>query len=136
MSDQAKLPWAWVEERLLDTWNYWLATASEARGPHVRPIWCVWWEGALLFTSSASSRKVRDLEADPRATIHLELVREVVVLEGRIAETSAGPAATAAYAAKYDWLPPAGQGWYSLRPGSVYAALEETYPASATHFGF
>jgi len=134
MSDSAKLPWAWVEERLLDTWNYWLATASEARGPHVRPIWCVWWDRGLLFTSSASSRKVRDLEADPRAAIHLELVREVVVVEGSVSETSADPAAAGAYAAKYAWLPPATQGWYVLRPTSVYAALEATYPASATRF--
>jgi nitroimidazol reductase NimA-like FMN-containing flavoprotein (pyridoxamine 5'-phosphate oxidase superfamily) len=136
VSNSAQLPWAWVEERLLDTWNYWLATASEARGPHVRPIWCVWWDGALLFTSSPSSRKLRDLGADPRAAVHLELVREVVVLEGRVDETTPDQNATAAYAAKYGWLPPVAQRWYALRPSSVYAALEETYPASATRFDF
>jgi nitroimidazol reductase NimA-like FMN-containing flavoprotein (pyridoxamine 5'-phosphate oxidase superfamily) len=129
-----KLPWDWVEERLLGTWNYWLATASEARGPHVRPVWCIWWDGGLLFTASSSSRKIRDLQSDPRAAFHLELVREVVVVEGVVAETSPNTGGRAAYEAKYGWLPPAAQPWYVLRPSSVHAAVEETYPASATHF--
>jgi nitroimidazol reductase NimA-like FMN-containing flavoprotein (pyridoxamine 5'-phosphate oxidase superfamily) len=131
-----KVSWDWVEKRLLGTRNYWLATASEARGPYVRPVWCVWWEGALLFTASSTSRKIRDLRTDPRAAVHLELVREVVVVEGEVAEASPDAGARAAYEAKYNWLPPATQRWYVLRPSSVYAAVEETYPASATRFDF
>ena len=131
-----KLPWAWVEERLLGARNYWLATSSEAHGPYVRPVWCVWWDGGLFFTASSTSRKIRDLQTDPRAAIHLELIREVVVLEGIVKEVSPEAGATAAYEAKYGWLPPDSQQWYALWPRSVYVADEETYPESATRFDF
>jgi len=129
-----KLPWEWVEERLRTTHNYWLATASAARGPHVRPVWCLWRDGGLLFTASPSSRKMRDLAGDPRATVHLELVREVVVLAGTVAETDPSPEAVDAYVAKYGRRPPAEQRWYVLHPTRCDAAVEDTYPESATRF--
>jgi PPOX class probable F420-dependent enzyme len=130
----SKLPWSWVEERLVTARNYWLATASAEHGPHVRPVWCVWHDGALLFTSSPTSRKIRNLAADPRVAVHLELEREVVVLEGVVEAAEPDKGAVAAYAAKYGWRPPESQRWYLVRPAACYAAVEETYPASATRF--
>lgn len=128
------LPWSWVEERLATAWNYWLATASSERGPYTRPVWAVWHEGGLLFTSSARSRKLRDLAEDPRVAVHLELVREVVVVDGVVEPAEPSAELLEAYERKYGWLPPAAQAWYVVRPRRVYAADEATYPASATHF--
>jgi nitroimidazol reductase NimA-like FMN-containing flavoprotein (pyridoxamine 5'-phosphate oxidase superfamily) len=126
--------WEWVEERLESARNFWLATSTE-RGPYVRPVWCLWWHGTLLFTSSPTSRKARAIAADPRVSVHLELVREVVVLDGTVEEVEPGPEALDAYAAKYAWRPPPEQRWYVVRPARCYAADEATYPESAALFG-
>jgi nitroimidazol reductase NimA-like FMN-containing flavoprotein (pyridoxamine 5'-phosphate oxidase superfamily) len=128
-----KVTWEWVEERLVSARNFWLATSTD-HGPYVRPVWCLWHEGVLLFTSSPTSRKARAIAADPRVSVHLELVREVVVLDGTVEEADPTAEAADAYAEKYGWRPPAAQRWYVLRPLSCYAADEATYPESATVF--
>ena len=126
--------WEWVEDRLGSAWNFWLAVITP-RGPYVRPVWCVWHDGMLVFTSSPTSRKARAIAADPRVSVQLELVREVVVLEGVAVEATPAPSAIEAYAAKYAWLPPETQRWYVVRPSRCYAADEATYPESAALFG-
>jgi pyridoxine/pyridoxamine 5'-phosphate oxidase len=128
-----KLPWEWVDERLESAWNYWLTTTSAA-GPYTRPVWCLWSDGGLLFTTSTSSRKARDFLADPRVSIHPELVREVVVVDGRVEPAEPDESAVEAYRQKYGRRPPAAQRWFVVRPTRVYAADEATYPASATRF--
>jgi pyridoxine/pyridoxamine 5'-phosphate oxidase len=131
-----KLTWDWVEQRLETTWNFWLTTMSLEHGPHSRPIWCLWQDEALLFTSSPRSRKAREFAAEPRVSVHLELVREAVVLDGVVEEANPDAAAVDAYAEKYGRRPPDGQQWYAVRPRSCYAAEEATYPESATRFLF
>jgi nitroimidazol reductase NimA-like FMN-containing flavoprotein (pyridoxamine 5'-phosphate oxidase superfamily) len=129
-----KLPWEWVEERLASAHNYWLATVEGDGPPYVRPVWCVWRSGALVFTASPTSRKVRNLLASPGVSVQLELVREVVVVEGDAGPREPSEELRAAYEAKYNWQPPAGQGWYAVVPSNIYAADEATYPASSTTF--
>jgi hypothetical protein len=129
-----KLAWEWVEERLATTHNYWLATVEAGEKPYVRPVWCVWRDGVLAFTASPTSRKVRNLLASPAVSVQLELVREVVVVEGDAAPCEPSDDLLAAYVAKYSWQPPGSQGWYSVVPSTIYAADEATYPASATTF--
>lgn len=130
------LPWSWVEERLGGAWNFWLATASPEHGPYTRPVWGLWCDAGLLFTSSATSRKARDFLADPRVSVHAELEREVVVLDGDVVEVSPADAELAAYAAKYGWTPPPVQRWFAVRPRSAYAAIEASFPEQATDFEF
>jgi PPOX class probable F420-dependent enzyme len=129
-----KLAWEWVEERLASAHNYWLATVERDGRPYVRPVWCVWRDGALVFTASPTSRKVRNLLASPAVSVQLELVREVVVVEGSAAEHEASADLLAAYEAKYNWQPPPSQAWYAVVPSSIYAADEATYPSSSTTF--
>jgi nitroimidazol reductase NimA-like FMN-containing flavoprotein (pyridoxamine 5'-phosphate oxidase superfamily) len=128
------LPWSWAEERLLGAHNYWLATVGADGRPYLRPVWCVWHDGGLVFTASATSRKIRNALANPTVTVALELVREVVVVDGTLAEHDAGPDAIAAYEAKYAWRPPPIQRWYRVSASRVYASDEATYPESATTF--
>jgi len=128
-----KLPWEWADERLERAWNYWIATTS-ADGPHVRPVWCLWRDGSLLFTTSRTTQMARDFVADPRVAVHPELVREVVVVSGLVEATDPDADAVGAYERKYDWRPPASQEWFAVHATSVYAADEATYPASATRF--
>jgi nitroimidazol reductase NimA-like FMN-containing flavoprotein (pyridoxamine 5'-phosphate oxidase superfamily) len=123
-----------VEERLLSAHNYWLATIDADLRPYVRPVWCVWHGGVLVFTAGPRSRKVRNLLARPAVSVQLELVREVVVVEGEAAASAPDDALLRAYEAKYAWLPPAAQRWYAVGARRVYAADEATYPESATTF--
>ena len=130
------LPWAWAERRLAHAWNYWLATAASGRGPYLRPIWALWCDAGLLFTTSPASRKARDFLVDPRVSVHAELEREVVVVDGTVTEASPTDAEADAYAAKYGSRPPESQHWFVVRPHQAYVAIEESFPAGATLFDF
>lgn len=127
------MTWEWAEERLVRAHNYWLAVNRAGRPPYVRPVWCVWADGALVFPTSPSSLKARAFAADPCVSVQLELEREVVVVEGRVEPCDPPADAVAAYAEKYDWPQPS-QRWYAVRAGRVYASDEATYPAGATTF--
>jgi hypothetical protein len=133
---EATLPWEWAAERLVGSRNFWLSTYSAERGPHARPIWALWTEDGLLFTSSSTSRKARDFGAEPRVSVHAELLREVVVVEGTVEEASPSPPQVEAYAGKYGWTPPDSQTWYVVRPARAYAAIEALYPEQATDYAF
>ena len=48
---------------------YWLATVSPDGRPHVRPILGLWLDGAFYFITAETTRKARNLAADPRCAI-------------------------------------------------------------------
>src|SRR5262245_65042734 len=56
-----------VEARLIGV----LATFDSAGAIHAIPMWYAPHDGAVLFATSSRSRKVRNLEEDPRATLVL-----------------------------------------------------------------
>jgi len=134
-----QLPWSWVEERLLTSRNYWVCTTRADGRPHAMPVWGVWVDDALLFSSDPSSVKGRNLAARPDAVLHLESGDEAVVLEGRVGSIDADrlDAFVAAYDEKYghrvDVSDPA-FGLYQLLPERVLAWREKDFPTSATRF--
>jgi Pyridoxamine 5'-phosphate oxidase len=126
------LPWAWADERLAASRNYWVATV----GPHASPVWGLWRGGELLFSCGARSRKARDLARDPRLVVHLESGDEVVIVEGVAEPTAATEGDVEEYERKYDFRPEPGEGWYVVRPGRVLAWREADYQRSVTRFDF
>ena len=76
------LPWSWAEERLERSHDYWVATIRPDGRPHVMPVWGIWLENALWFSSSRGSRKARNLAANPNCTITTDNAAEPVVIEG------------------------------------------------------
>jgi len=76
------LPWSYAEERLAASRNYWLATVRPDARPHVMPVWAVWHDGSLWFSSSLGSRKIRNLRANPHCVATTERADDPVVLEG------------------------------------------------------
>ena len=76
------LHWSWGEERLAASRNYWLATAWPDGRPHVMPIWGMWNDDALWFSTSNGSRKARNLMSDPRCVVTTEDAETPVVMEG------------------------------------------------------
>lgn len=148
--DDGLLNWAWVSRRLEAAQNYWICTTRPDGGPHAAPVWGVWVDGVLVFSTGKRSRKARNLAADPRAVVHLESGDDAVMLEGVVEEVrDAGLAARAdaAYSAKYP-DPQTGAGYhlpaesdgdsglYALRPRVCHAWREATFPTSATRWRF
>jgi PPOX class probable F420-dependent enzyme len=76
------LPWSWAVERLSTSHDYWLATTRPDGRPHVMPVWAMWHDNALWFSSSGRSRKALNLRSEPRCVITTENPREPVVVEG------------------------------------------------------
>ena len=100
----APLPWRWAEEQLVQTRNYWVTTISPSGRPHVRPVWGVWLDGTVQFSTGA--RHARNIAHDPRVTVNVESADECVIVEGLASAVTNEPARRAfigAYEPKYDW---------------------------------
>jgi Pyridoxamine 5'-phosphate oxidase len=134
------LEWAWADERLARSRNYWIVTADEDGRPRALPVWGVWIDDAVVFGTSPHSRKARNLERDPRVVVHLESGDEAVILEGEVEGIAITDELAESFHAKYDWRPDVtgadSDGWYRLRPQRAQAWLESAYPKTATRFDF
>jgi hypothetical protein len=137
------MAWQHVEEQLRTKRNYWIGSTYPDGRPHAIPVWGVWLDGALYFSTDPKSRKGRNLAANPQVVAHLESGDDVVILEGRVVR-AADPAVLAkadqAYHAKYAFHLTGDQAApglvYELRPNKVLAWLESTFPTSATRWRF
>ena len=121
----ARLPWKWASARLTQARNYWIATTRPTGQPHCRPVWGVWYEDALYFSTGSLAWK--NLASNPAITVHLESASQVVILEG-VAEEGAPPAVlevvTRLYQEKYHWeLAPAEV--YVMRPQVAFGWLSD-----------
>ena len=119
--EPALLPWRWATERLLAARHYWVATTRPDGRPHSRPVWGVWHDGAVWF--STGSLAAAHLATRPAVTVHLESGGEVVILEGtasQVADVDVLTPVADAYGDKYRWeLDPAHP------PGPFFAVTPE-----------
>lgn len=128
------LPYAWVEERMAAARNYWVCTVTPEGNPHAAPVWGLWHDGAFYFGTGDTSRKGRNLAANPAISVHLESGDEAVMIEGEVQTvTDAALLKTLdkAYKAKYQ-VP-----FHSalcVRPKVAFAWREADFPGSATRF--
>jgi hypothetical protein len=103
--DERRLrPFAWAAQILRDAHNYWVATGRPDGRPHVMPVWAVWHQSALWFSTGAQSRKARNLAELAECCVGAQDGKNVVILEGvaeRLAATEAPPEVPRDYAAKY-----------------------------------
>lgn len=136
----ALLPWFFVETRMTDARNYWLATVSEQNIPHAAPVWGVWDAGALFFATDPASRKAHNLATNPQAVVHLESGDEVVILEGLVTQVTDRKfleQINGLYTQKYDIdvdLP--NTLTFRLQPRRAFGWLESAYPQTATRWEF
>src|SRR5262245_60149405 len=70
--EKGLLSWEWVTAQLENSRNYWICSTRPNGRPHAAPVWGVWFEGALYFSSDRRSRKARNLAAKPEVVAHLE----------------------------------------------------------------
>ena len=140
--DPDALDWSEVSARVASARNYWVTTVRPDGRPHAVPVWGVWLEETFYFATDRSSRKGRNLAANPALVVHLESGDEVVILEGT-AEEITDPSLLArfveAYDAKYQIRPDAGNPAhvvYALRPRVVHSWLERDFPGTAVRWVF
>jgi PPOX class probable F420-dependent enzyme len=139
------LAWAWAEERLATSRNFWLATRWPDGRPHVMPVWAIWNDGALWFSSSRQSRKARNLTADPRCALTTEDSQNPVVLEGT-AELLTAQAdlehflsiMNAKYATDYgmDMVDPSANCAFRMRPTWAFGLRADAFTGSPTRWVF
>jgi hypothetical protein len=134
------LPWSRVEEWLQASRNYWVCTTRPDGRAHAKPVWGVWLEGMVLFSTDSDSVTGRNLRRDPRVLIHLESGDDVAILEGEaqpLGENLFDPYADA-YDVKYHYRPePSAESppW-SLQPHKALTWSEADFPQSATRWTF
>jgi len=76
------LAWPTVESWLVESHDYWLASLTEGTRPHIMPVWGLWLDDELLFSSSNGSRKVRNIEASAQVSVATDDAHRPVVVEG------------------------------------------------------
>ncbi|MGQ9909361.1 MAG: pyridoxamine 5'-phosphate oxidase family protein [Candidatus Flexifilum sp.] len=141
---EGMLDWAWAEERLIRSHNYWVTTVSDQRVPHVTPVWGVWHTGQFIFGAHPESRKARNILAWPRIVVNLESGDECVIVHGRAhvtQDTALLRQIQPQYASKYnlpDFNPieDPSASMFIVTPKYVLAWLEADYLNTATRFVF
>lgn len=150
--DNQPLEWSWVERKLITSSSYWLVTTKpNAGGPHTRPVWGVYYDGTIWFSTGRSSIKGQNLAVDPRCVIHVESADDVVIIDG-VAELVApwedvfagdhSRAVLRRYMQKYvmteSELSPQGElsdaALYRVWPKVVNAWLEGAYPTTQSRW--
>jgi hypothetical protein len=136
------LPWSWAEERLVSSRNYWIVSANAGGRPHAMPVWGLWLDGAVWFSSDQASRKARNIAARPGIVVHLESGDEVVIAQGdaeEVTERASLEPFARAYREKYGIgidLDHAIGLTYRVRPHTVLGWLEPDFPTTATRWRF
>src|SRR4051794_37175207 len=139
------LTWAEAERRLTASHDYWVATVRPEGGPHVMPVWGVWLDSRLWFSSGRRSRKARNVEGDPRCTVTTDDARDPVVVDGvaeRLTNETAIERFVDAVNAKYgggmtvEFQDPEVNGTYAVRPERVIAISGADFTGSPTRWLF
>ena len=139
------LPWSWALERLTTSHEYWMATVSPDGRPHVMPVWAVWLDDGLWFSSANGSRKARNLRHDSRATLTTDDPHQPVIVEG-----AARPVPDLAdivrfagvvdekYETSYgaDFYDPARNTVFALAPTWAFALRDEDFTGTPTRWTF
>lgn len=130
-------PWPWAQALLRRAQRYLLATTRADGRPHLMPVWAVWHDGALWFSTGAGSAKHRNLSARPRCSIAAEDGPHTVVLEGTAARTELPTGVSRAYEDKYAEPMPPGEPVYRLAPEVAFGLSDAAGEfAKATRWSF
>ena len=134
------LPWARVVEWLERSRNYWVCTTRPDGRPHAKPVWGLWMDGALLFSTDPTSVTGRNLAAGSPLIAHLESGDEVAILEGEIDHPN-DPYLLKRFADSYDEkygirvdVSDSSTPIIALRPSIVLSWEESNYPETATRW--
>jgi hypothetical protein len=132
--------WRRVSDWLTAARIYWVCTTRPDGRPHSKPVWAVWLDDRLLFSTHSETITGRNLQANAAVVVHPESGEQVAIVEGtagRLDDRALLARFGQAYEAKYDWplnredLDPANPNaaYFAVRPRAVLSW------ASVTEFG-
>jgi hypothetical protein len=139
------LPWSFAEERLVSSHDYWVATSEKSGQPHLMPVWGVWLEPELWFSSNLGSLKTRNIMNDGRCAVSTSDAENPVVVKGiaKVVRTRAAiarflKASNQKYGVDYgiDFLDPDVNATFRLKPRWVFALTESDFTSSPTRWVF
>jgi hypothetical protein len=135
------LPWSWAVERLEAARNYFVATNWPGHPPQVSAVWGVWIDDRFYFSSDDTSRKARNLAADPACTVAIDVTdNETVMVEGTASKEDQAQIIrrfVKVYEPKYDWsMDPMPGAVYAVRPLKVLGIGAEPFAGTATRWSF
>lgn len=139
------LSWSWAEAQLTSSRNFWLVTHSADGRPHAMPVWAIWHDGMLWFSSARHSRKARNLAADTRCVLTTEDTVNPVVVEAEaelVTERRDLELLLSIMNAKYqssygmDMLDPEQNSAYRARPRRVFGLQSDDFTGSPTRWTF
>ena len=141
-SGKGLLPWTWATERLIKAHTYFIATTRPDGRPHVMPVWGIWMEGQFYFSSGRKSRKARNLSANPKCVVSIEINGESVIVEGHVEETTEDAVlkqCSVAYTEKYQWdMGDNSEPFFKVQPSVVFGFIENDslFTSTATRWTF
>jgi hypothetical protein len=137
-----------------DHHTFWLSTLDADGRPHMTAVGAFWVDGRYYFCGGPRSRKIRNLERDPRCAFGIAVYGYDVALEGRAVRVTADAALQrlAQVFARGGWAPTLADGgfthefsapsagpppWhvYEFTPEDVYAVMTQE-PGGATRWTF
>jgi hypothetical protein len=138
------MEWQQVDEQRNKARNYWICSTSPDGAPHAAPVWGVWVDGTFYFSSGRTSRKARNLLANPKVVVHLESGDDVLIFEGVVEEvkdSALSARISPPYAKKYGMpdlkLESTSENiCYVLKPTTAFSWLEKDFPNTATRWTF
>lgn len=135
--------WRDIEAELRNARNYWVCTASPSGQPHSVPVWGLWFDDKLWFSTSPDSVKARHLEHNPHCVIHLESGDDAVIVEGSVERVD--PVAPGVEQFVSDYFGKYGIkvnvhdrdfGVYRLSPTKAFSWKEQNFPTSNARWRF
>ena len=136
------MSWNEVEEKLAKARNYWVGTTRPDGRPHNMPVWGVWLNGMLVFSTDRRTRKARNIDSNPAIVVHLESGDDVAIAEGSVAVVSDAALIKkidSTYEKKYGMKVstiPGDVVIYAMRPKVVFAWREKDFNKFATRWSF
>ena len=124
-----------VRDRFERSRIYWLTTVRPDGRPHAVPVWGVWLDDRMHFGGGGTTRKARNLAANPAVVLHTESGEDVVIIEGtafEVTDPHRQRLIDDAYEAKYGIRH--GTPVWELRPAVMFAWTE--YPKTVTRWCF
>jgi nitroimidazol reductase NimA-like FMN-containing flavoprotein (pyridoxamine 5'-phosphate oxidase superfamily) len=101
------MPWSWALEKLQTCRDFWLATVRPDGRPHLAPVWCLWLDDALYFSTAPSSRKGRNLALNANCCVSTDGAGATVIVDGTVSiceDFALRQRVAELYAAKYAWV--------------------------------
>lgn len=129
----------WVGEQMEQSRSYWISSTRRDGRPHAAPVWGIWMDERLLFSTGDRSQKARNIAHSPSVVAHSESGDDVVIIEGvaeAVPDNTVRKRFDDAYVEKYD-LDPGTAGdpvslVYRVEPNTVMAWREKDFPGTGT----